>query len=374
MKIKAAILSEMGLERPYASSKPLRIEEIDLEGPGPEDVLVRIVSAGLCHSDLSVIEGNRPRPLPMALGHEASGVVEEVGKQVRRFEKGDHVVFQFLPTCGHCIPCATGRPALCEPGGKANTDGTLLDGTIHLQRQGEKLYHHLGVSGFSEYVVASQNSIVKINKDYPLDVAAVFGCAILTGVGAVINTGQFKAGQTVLVVGLGGVGQSAVLGAKAAGASRIIAADISGSKRELAKELGADEVIDSAADGALEQVREMTKGGVDLSVEFAGAMPALEFAYYATKRGGTTVTGALPHPDKKFSIPAADLVAMEKSIKGCYLGSSVPARDIPRYLELYAQGLLPVEKLVTHRLRLEEINEGFERLAAGKALRQLIEF
>ncbi|WP_028296338.1 zinc-dependent alcohol dehydrogenase family protein [Olivibacter sitiensis] len=374
MKTRAAVLHDMKLPRPYTESKPLKIEEVELDPPGLREVLVKIKAAGLCHSDLSVIDGNRPRPLPMVLGHEAAGEIVEVGEGVTKFEVGDHVVFAFLPTCGHCKFCQSGRPALCEVGAKANGEGVLLGGHRRIKKDGQYYYHHLGVSGFADYTVASIDSLVKIDREIPFEIAALFGCAVMTGVGAVVNTGRVKAGDSVMVVGLGGVGLSAILGARAAGASKVIAADISSYKRDTAVELGAQQAVDSGADTALQEVKDDTDGGVDIAVEFAGAMPALEFAFNATKRGGTTVTGALPHPDSRFSLSPVALVGDEKTLKGCYLGSCVPLRDIPAYLELYRAGRLPVEKLITHRLKLEDINEGFERLAAGEAIRQVVLF
>lgn len=374
MKTKAAVLHEMHLERPYTKSNPLKIEEVELDAPGFNEVIVKIKAAGLCHSDLSVIDGNRPRPLPMALGHEAAGEVVELGEGVKNLKVGDHVVFAFLPSCGHCLPCQTGKAALCEPGAKANGEGTLLGGYRRIHKKEDYYYHHLGVSGFADYSVASVDSLVKIPKDIPFDIAALFGCAVLTGVGAVVNTAELKFGESILVVGLGGVGLSAILGAVAAGATKIIAADLNPEKREAAKALGATHVIDSSKEGALKEIMDLTGGGVDVSVEFAGAIPALDFAFQATKRGGRTVTAALPHPDARLSISPVMLVGQEKSIKGSYLGSCVPSRDIPAFIELYKSGRLPVEKLISHTLKLEEINEGFERLAAGNAIRQVVLF
>jgi len=374
MKSKAAVLHQMNLERPYGKTNPLKIEEVEIGSPGSREVVVKIKAAGLCHSDLSVIDGNRPRPLPMTLGHEAAGEIVEIGPDVTHLKVGDHVVFAFLPSCGHCGFCQTGKTALCEPGAKANGEGTLLSGEKKIFKDGQKYFHHLGVSGFAEYSVASIDSLVKIDKEVSSDIAALFGCAILTGVGAVINTSSMRLGDTILVVGLGGVGLSAILGAKAAGASKIIAADINPNKRKVALDFGADYVIDSSQPNALQELQDLTGGGVDISVEFAGAMPALEFAFNATKRGGVTVTGALPHPDARLNLNPLALVGGEKTLKGCYLGSCVPTRDIPNYIELYKKGNLPVEKLITHKLKLEEINEGFERLAKGDAIRQIVQF
>ncbi|MEK6481797.1 zinc-dependent alcohol dehydrogenase family protein [Catalinimonas sp. 4WD22] len=374
MKTKAAVLHQMEIDRPYHTTQPLSIEEVELEPPAFNEVLIKVRAAGLCHSDLSVIDGNRPRPLPMVLGHEASGEVVELGAGVDRLRVGDHVVFSFLPSCGHCLNCATGKAALCDPGAKANGEGVLLGGHKRIKKDKEYYYHHLGVSGFAEYVVASVNSLVKIEKDIPFDIAALFGCAVMTGVGAVVNTAQVKMGDSVLVVGLGGVGLSAIMGAQAAGARQIIGADINSAKRQKALELGAHHVIDSSLPDALEKLRELTQGGVDISVEFAGVIPALDFAFQATRRGGTTVTAALPHPDARLSISPTLMVGMEKSLKGSYLGSCVAQRDIPNYLDLYRTNRLQIDKLITHRIGLEDINEGFERLAEGDAIRQVVLF
>lgn len=374
MKTRAAVLHEMELGRPYDRTNPLKIEEVELDPPGFREVVVKIKAAGLCHSDLSVIDGNRPRPLPMALGHEAAGEVVEVGEGVSNLQVGDHVVFAFLPSCGHCPNCQEGRAALCEPGAQANGEGVLLGGHKRIHKGDEYYYHHLGVSGFAEYAVASIDSLVKIDPEIPFDIAALFGCAVMTGVGAVVNTAQLKFGDSVLVVGLGGVGLSAILGAKAAGAKKIIAADLLPSKREAALAMGAHHAIDSSDPKALQELRDLTGGGVDVSVEFAGAVPALDFAFQAAKRGGTAVTAALPHPDARLQLSPVTLVGQEKALRGSYLGSCVPSRDIPAYIELYKTGRLAVDQLISHKMKLEDINLGFERLAAGEAIRQVVLF
>lgn len=374
IKSRAAVLRKIGNKRPYGKTKPLQIEEIEVDAPQRNEVLVKIKATGLCHSDLSVINGSRSWPIPLVLGHEAAGEVVEVGEGVTRFEKGDHVVFSFKASCGHCPQCQAGKPALCIPGSKANNSGTLLGGGIRFHQGKNKIYHHLGVSAFSEYTVCSEFSLVKIKPEYPFEVASLFGCAVMTGVGSVINTGKIKAGENVLVVGLGGVGLSAIMGAKAAGAAKVLAADIDDNKLSLARKLGADETVNTSKEGALQYIKDYTNGGPDLSVEFAGVMSALEFSFNATNSGGRTVTGALPSPGSKMSLDPLALVGMEKSLYGCYLGSCIPNRDIPNYLELYKKGLLPVNHLITDTLRLDDINEGFESLASGKAVRQIILF
>lgn len=373
MKIRAAVLHEMGMARPYQESKPLVIEELELEKPQTGEILVKIHAAGLCHSDLSVIDGNRPRQVPMVLGHEAAGEVVELGADVRGLAVGDHVVFSFVPVCGHCMPCMTARPALCENGVAANNQGVLLGGGTRLRdKQNKSIYHYMGVSGFAEYTIASTRSVVKIDKMLPYEVAALFGCAVMTGVGAVINTARLMLGQTVLITGMGGVGFAALLGAIAGGASKIIVADVSKDKLTHALSLGAHEAVNTMEDGALERVRDLTRGGVDIGLEFAGVIPALEFTYNATARGGKTVTAGLPHPSKKMEFAPVKLVAEERTLQGSYLGSCIPSRDIPAYIKLYQSGRLPVDKLMTHTLQLSEINEAFERLAKGDAIRQII--
>ncbi len=374
MKIRAAVLDKMGAAPPYAISKPLRIAELDLDPPGRGEVLVRVVAAGLCHSDLSVINGDRPRPMPMALGHESAGVVEALGEDVDDMAVGDHVVMVFMPSCGHCIPCAEGRPALCEPGAAANGAGTLLKGGRRLHCDGAVINHHLGVSGFATHCVVSRRSVVKVDPELPLDEAALFGCAVLTGVGAVVNTGRMQPGETAAVIGLGGVGLSSVLGAVASGARQIIAIDLSDEKLGLARQIGATHTVNARDADAAEQVREISAGGVDFAFEMAGAVRAMELAYKITKRGGTTITAGLPPPGAALALPIVQLVAEERTVKGSYIGTCVPTRDIPRFVALYRAGKLPVDRLMSGKLKLDDINEGFDRLHEGKAVRQVIEF
>lgn len=375
MKVRAAVLRQTGLPHPYRDSRPLAIETLDLAPPGRDEVLVRIRAAGLCHSDLSVINGDRPRPVPMALGHEAAGEVAGLGEGVQDLKVGDPVALVFVPSCGHCLPCSEGRPALCEPGAAANGAGTLLSGQRRLaDGLGAPVHHHLGCSAFAEYAVVSRRSLVRLEPGLPFDEAALFGCAVLTGVGAVVNTAQVRAGQSVAVVGLGGVGLAAVLGALAAGAREVIAIDLAAAKREQALSMGATRAFDGADPGCVEAVRAATGGGVDHAFEFAGAIRAFETAYRITRRGGTTTTAGLPPPQAGFALPIVNLVAEERTVKGSYIGTCVPARDLPRYVGLYRSGRLPVDRLMSGRLRLDDINEGFDRLHAGEAVRQMVVF
>jgi Zn-dependent alcohol dehydrogenase len=375
MKVRAAVLREMGRGGPYAETRPLSIETLNLSPPGNGELRVRVLAAGLCHSDLSVIDGSRPRPMPMVLGHEATGEVVELGTHVGDFAVGDRVVFSFVPMCGHCTPCASGRPVLCEPGAAANANGRLLEGGSHWSdADGVPLLHHLGVSGFAEYTVVSARSAVRIDADLPAEIAALFGCAVMTGVGAVINTAHVQPGESVAVFGLGGVGLSSILGARACSAFPLIAIDVVEEKLALARELGATHCVDARNEDAVAAIREISRGGVDHAIESVGDEAVLAQAYAATRRGGATLTLGLPAPDRMFSIPAVSLVAEERTVKGSYMGSAVPSRDIPRYIALYRNGQLPVDRLLTHRLRLDDINAGFDRLARAEAIRQVILF
>lgn len=374
MRVKAAVLREMGAPLPYASSRPLQVTDVELDPPGPGEVLVRIAAAGLCHSDLSVINGSRPRPMPMAIGHEAAAVVQELGPDIHDLALGDHVVMVFIPSCGHCGCCAEGRPALCEPGAAANRNGTLLSGTTRLHEERGGIHHHLGCSAFATHAVVSRHSLIRIDRDLSLTEASLFGCAVLTGVGAVVNTAQVRAGQTVAVVGLGGVGLAAVLGALAAGASQVIAVDIAADKLALASELGATSVVNARDADAVERVRHVSAGGVDVGLEFAGSIPALQSAWQMTRRGGVTVTAGLPPADASLAVNVVNLVAEERTLKGSYIGTSVPVRDIPKFIALYRAGRLPVDRLMSGTIGLQDINQGFDRLHHGSVVRLAVVF
>jgi alcohol dehydrogenase len=372
MKIKAAVIRQMGLPQPYADSKPMSIEEVELDKPGQREVLVQIKAASLCHSDLSTVNGDRPRQMPMVLGHEASGVVQEVGGGINDLKVGDHVALVFAPSCGQCLSCVEGHPGRCEPGQQANGAGRLLNGGLRLHQHGKDVYHHVGVSAFAEYCVVNRGSLVKIDNSLPFDEAALFGCAVLTGVGAVFNTAQVFPGAKVAVLGLGGVGLNSLLGAIVAGAQQIVAIDLHDDKLKLAKELGATDTVNAKDPDAIQKVKDLTGGGVHYAFEMAGSVQAMELAYRITRRGGTTVSAGLPHPDHRWPLQQVNMVAEERTIKGSYVGSCVPARDLPRYIELYRRGMLPVNKLMSDHIKLEDINVGFDRLASGHTVRQII--
>lgn len=371
MKTVATILRAVTDRRPYTASRPLALEEVELGGPRPGELLVRIEAAGVCHSDVSVVDGSRVRPLPMALGHEAAGVVEEAGAGVHDVKAGDHVVLTFVPSCGRCAECSAGRPALCVPAAAANGAGTLLHGPPLLRDAGGRpIFHHLGVSGFARHAVVARESAVVVPSDVPIATAALFGCAVLTGSGAVLHTAGVRPGQSVAVFGLGGVGLAAVMGAAVASAWPIVAVDPVEAKRALALELGATHAF--APEEAEKAVKDLTRGGVEVGFEAAGVPAVLEAAFRATRRGGTTVAMGLPHPSRTLTLSALAFAGEGRTLVGSYMGSSAPQRDLPRYVALWKAGRMPVDRLRSASLPLERVNEAFEALAAGLAVRQVL--
>jgi len=361
--VRSAVLETSGAARPYYESSPLSVREVELDAPGDHEILVKVEAAGLCHSDLSVVNGDRVRPLPMALGHEAAGVT---GLTV-----GDHVVMVYVPSCGSCSYCRDGQPALCQPGAESNGKGELLGGGRRLRADdGSEIHHHLGVSAFAEYAVVHESSAVRVDKRVPFDVAALFGCAMATGYGSVVRTAGVRSGDSVVIVGAGGVGLAAVIAAVAAEASDVTVVDPVESKRSRALELGATRAI--APDEAADIVRSELDGGADWVFEAVGSTRVMEQAFGLTRRGGTTVFIGLPHPNAELHLPALTIIAESRTVKGSYMGSSRPQEDIPQMAELWLDGRLPVERLISGHRPLDEINEAMEALADGTALRQII--
>lgn len=366
----SAVLHHAGAARPYATSAPLVLEEVAIPQPRTGEVLVKIERSSLCHSDLSVIDGTRVRPLPMALGHEAAGTVVEVGDEVSGVQAGDRVVLIFVPSCGRCRRCTRGRPALCQRGAEANGSGDLLHGESVLRTaSGERINHHLGISAFSEYAVVARESVVVIDDDIPFDVAAMFGCAALTGIGAVLNTGRLAEGQSVIVFGLGAVGLMAAMAAAQVRGTTVIAIDPLVEKRALALRCGADHVGSPEEAAAL--VAERARGGVDVAIEAVGSAQVMEDCLGLLTRGGSLVSVGLPGPDQSISAQALQFAGMGKCLLGSYMGDSVPARDIPRYLQMWRDGLLPVELLHADTKPLAEINDALDALAEGRIVRRL---
>ena len=368
---RAALLRSAGLPRPYSKSRPLAIERLELPSPQAGEVLVKIRAASLCHSDLSVVNGDRRWPLPIVPGHEAAGIVAEVGTNIKSVVAGDRVALIFLTQCGTCPRCLEGKSFLCERGTQANHEGRLITGGPRLKSAEGPVHHHMGLSAFAEYALVSEKSLVKIPADLGFVEASLFGCAVLCGAGTALYSSSIRAGESVAVFGLGGVGLAAVMGAKLAGATRIVAVDPQVGKKDLALALGATDFVqrkDAAA------VRELIPQGVDAALDATGSVEAFQQALESTRRGGRTVTVSLPDAAQQFSFSLSRLVAEARSISGSYIGSCLPSRDIPAFIDLYKQGRLPVDRLVSKTLLLEDINSAMDDLADSKVVRQVIVF
>lgn len=365
--IRGAVLNELGADAPYATSHPITIDELELTGPGPDEVLVCMEAASICHSDLSVVNGSRPRPVPMLLGHEAAGIIAELGEGVTDFEVGQRVILTFLPRCGECRECQTDGKLPCSRGSATNNAGTLLNGTEHLTRDGERVKHHLGASGFATYAVVDRRSIVPVDQDVPPEIAAVLGCAVLTGGGAILNAAKLTPDMSIAIVGLGGVGMAALLTAMAIGPRELVAIDANPAKLALVREWGV---------AAAYTPQEAVDAGIttDVVIEAVGHPRAFETAYALIGFGGTMVTVGLPAPGAMSEIEPLRLTARAETIIGSYLGSAVPRRDIPKFVELWRAGKLPLERLISGTIALDEMNEGMDALASGSVLRQVIRF
>jgi NDMA-dependent alcohol dehydrogenase len=361
--VRAAVLRAVG--------ELLAIEEVELAPPGPGEVLVTLAACGVCHSDWNVISGATPNPLPAVLGHEGAGVVEEVGEGVEAVALGDHVVLSWLPACGRCFYCLRGRPVLCDVAMADMFRGTLPGGVLRLSLDGEPLYHYSYLSAFAERCVVPEGCCVRIRKDAPLDVAALVGCAVMTGFGAVVNRARVEPGSAVVVFGAGGVGLSAVMGARLAGARTIVAADPVAFKRETALELGATHSVELGA--ARELLRELTDGrGADVAVDTAGVPGIVAQAYDSVRRGGTVIAVGIPPVGATADLPGPGLPREEKVVTGSFYGSCRPQADMPLVLDLFMEGRLPLDRLVTRTYRLDEVNEAFAAMNAGEVARAVV--
>ena len=352
----------------HAPNQPLTIENVDIENPGPREVLVRTAVAGLCHSDLHFMEGKYPFPVPAVLGHESAGIVEKVGRDVTYLKPGDHVISCLSVFCGHCEYCLTGHMTICQtpevkiPPGKAK----------RLRWKGEHLNQFTNLSSFAEQMLVHEHALVKITPDMPMDLAALIGCGVITGYGAIVHTAKIEPGSTVAIVGCGGIGLAAVNGAKIAGATRIIAVDKDPGKLELAKTFGATDGV-LATDEAAKEIIEMTQGGVHYSFECIGLKQTAELCFAMLRPGGTaTIIGMIPF-GTKIELHGADFLR-ERRIQGSMMGSNRFRIDMPRLIEFYQQGRLPLQHLVSGRLKLEQINEGFAAMKAGGVARNVIMF
>lgn len=349
---------------------PLEIEEVDLASPGPREVRVRTVAVGVCHSDLHVVEGALPVPPPTVLGHEPAGIVEEVGSEVRHVAPGDHVIGCLSAFCGHCEYCAAGRPNLC--GGEATMRGP--DEPPRLSQNGEPIAQFAHLSAFADEMLVHENALVKIRDDMPLDRAALIGCGVTTGLGAALNTAQVRAGTTTAVIGCGGVGLSAIQGCRIAGAGRIVAVDTASWKLDLARRLGATDAIDASAGDPVAQVLELTGGGVETAFEAIGLPATVQQALGMTRKGGTAVLVGVVPIGTQVELPTWDMVLREKRLLGCMMGSNRFRLDMPRYVDLYLDGRLKLDEMISARLDLAQVNDALESLRKGTAARSVITF
>lgn len=353
----------------YGPNKPLVIEEVEIDAPGPREVLIKNKACGLCHSDLHFMEGSYPHPAPAILGHEAAGVVEAVGSAVTYVKPGDHVITILSPFCGSCEYCITGRMSLC-------TNPELKRGAEdkpRLSQNGELVHQFLNLSAFAEKMLVHEHALVKIREDMPFPQAAILGCGVTTGVGSIHNTAKVEVGSTVAVIGCGGVGLSCVNGAAIAGASKIIAVDTQGSKLNLAKQFGATDVVNAADEDAVAKVKELSGGGVHYSFEAIGLKPTTEQAFAMLRRGGTaTVIGMIPI-GQTVEIPGYEFL-QEKKLQGSLMGSNRFRVDMPNYIEFYMQGKLHLDDMIAQHIKLEDINDAFDELKTGETARSVIVF
>ncbi len=349
--------------------EPLSIEEVQISNPRSHEVLVRTAAVGVCHSDLHYMEGLYAAPMPCVLGHESAGVVEKVGSEVRYVKPGDHIITCLSVFCGHCEFCTTGRPFSCE-----NPEtGRDEEESPRLSQSGGEVHQFYNLSSFAEQMLVHEHALVKIRDDMPLDRAALIGCAVTTGFGAVIHTARVDVGSTVAVIGCGGVGLSAINGAAIAGAGRIIAVDIKGSKLNLAKHFGATDVVDASSTDPVAAVKEMTGGGVEYAFEALGLKKTAEQAFRMLRTSGVaTIIGMVPE-GQMVEIDAADLLN-DKTLKGSNMGSNQFRVDMPRFVEFYLSGRLKLDEMVSRRIALEQINEAFDEMKAGEVARSVIVF
>ncbi len=364
MKIQAAVLHEPGAS--------FSIETIDLDPPRDGEVLVRVVAAGVCHSDWHLVTGATAHAMPVVAGHEGAGVVEAIGPGVERVSVGDHVALNWAPSCGNCFYCLHDRPSLCGTFVEPIWAGTMLDGTTRLSKDGAPVYHFSALACFADYAVVPAAACVPLDKGVPLSIAALIGCAVTTGVGAVLNTAQVKPGSSVAVYGAGGVGLSIIMGAKLAGAGRIIAVDTRETKSDMARSFGATDFLPAGPD-TVDSIRRMTSGrGADYVFEAIGSPPVQEECLAAVRPGGTVVLAGVAPMGSGTNLPGAIITRQEKTITGTYYGSANPARDFPLYADLYRQGKLDLDRLISRTYRLDQINEAYADMLNGEVARGLI--
>ena len=367
MKAKAAVLFEVG--------QKLDIREVEVKGPQAGEVLVHMAAGGVCHSDLHVMTGRLKVPLPSILGHEGAGVVAEIGPGVTSVGPGDHVIPLWRLSCGECTYCTSARSALCPVGTQIRATGRLMDGTSRFTLDGSEIKHFLGVSTFSEYSVIPERALLKIPQDFPLERAALLGCGVITGVGAVLNAAQVRPGSTVAVFGSGGVGLNVVQGAALSGAEKIIAVDLLDSKLEFAREFGATHGVNASSGDPVEEVRALTDGeGVDYAFEVIGLPKTLRQAFDSLAKCGVAIAVGVTPLESEVCVPVMGLVFEERVLKGSLYGSSRPRIDIPKLMDLYWAGKLKLDELLTRTYPFEEINEAYAALERGEVARTVVVF
>ena len=367
MKTKSAVLYEYG--------KPLQIEELDLDRPKDKEVLIKYEAAGICHTDLSIINGILTAPpLPAVLGHEGAGVVQEVGSNVTRVKPGDHVAALWVPMCGECYYCLKGQPFLCAEKDKVRS-GTMLDGSHRLHKGDKAINAQMGIGTFSQYNVLSEKSVLPIDRDISFDVASISGCAVMTGVGAVLNKAKIEPGSSVAVIGIGGVGLNIIQGAVLANATTIIAIDVLDNKLDFAKEFGATHAINSSKEDPVAKVMEITGGiGADYSFEALGKSQTASTAFKIIRRGGTAIIAGIPPLDEGLTLPLFEFSLLGKNLLGTYYGAGDVRVQLTTILKLYKKGRIKLDELITKRYSLEEINTAFADLSSGKNARGVVVF
>jgi S-(hydroxymethyl)glutathione dehydrogenase / alcohol dehydrogenase len=366
MKIRAAVFREPGV--------PFSVEELDLQDPRQGEVLVKIAATGVCHSDWHLMTGATHHPAPVVVGHEGAGVVHEVGPEVSGLATGDHVALSWAPNCGQCFYCAKGRPSLCQAYLEPIWAGTMMDGTTRLSQNGAPVYHFSALACFAEYAIVPEQCCVRMPQDVPLEIAALIGCAVTTGVGAVLNTAKVEKGSSVVIIGAGGVGLSTLLGANLAGAEQIIVIDRTAARLALATTLGATATFLNSDDCG-ESVRSLTAGrGADYVFEAVGSPSLQELAFDLTRPGGTTILAGISAMGSATNLPGSLITRQEKTIMGSYYGTCDPARDFPAYAQLYREGKLPLDRLIGKRYPLEQINDAYQHMLEGAGGRGIVTF
>lgn len=365
MKTKAAIL--------YDYNKPYSIETVELDPPKRGELLIKVGAAGVCRSDLHFQKGEARINLPAVLGHEGSGTVVECGEGVTMAKAGQRVILSFMPNCGHCLMCETGRPHLCDSA--AATSGKMFDNTSRLHTQSGQDMSHMGkVACFAEYAVVPESGVIPVDDDLGFEQAALIGCSVTTGVGAALFNAKITPGSSVAVVGCGGVGLNILQGAKLAGATTIVAVDVKDSALEFAKKFGATHTVNALDEGAVNKVREITNGGADFALEAFGSAITTEMIFEMTRKNGTAVIVGIAPIGEKAQLEPMNFVRMEKTLKGCYYGSSRPRQDMPRIYDWYKRGLIDIDTLVTRRYELDDINRAYQELESDRVGRGVIVF